>query len=232
MTFTQEGSAPVRLPPSTVLQLPPLSRGRLQAAGALCYGIWLDAAAWQTLQSLGQLRAEPVFAVTLSPYLQERLPHLVRQLRDTPQSALFEAYLSLQRFLIHLHRAAVQNAQKKREAILQRAGQLLWKGSTQPHFQVESVAQAVGMSYENFRKVFRAAMGCSPHQYLLDRRFDWACQLLRTGRTVSETAAAVGYDEPYTFSRQFHRHVGMPPSENRRRHRAWLRPSDKADGEA
>ena len=133
--------------------------------------------------------------------------------------------MSLQRFLIHLHRAAVQNAQKKREAILQRAGQLLWKGSTQPHFQVESVAQAVGMSYENFRKVFRAAMGCSPHQYLLD----WACQLLRTGRTVSETAAAVGYDEPYTFSRQF---VGMPLSEYRRRHRAWLRPSDKADGEA
>ncbi|MDC7233457.1 MAG: AraC family transcriptional regulator [Spirochaetales bacterium] len=73
-----------------------------------------------------------------------------------------------------------------------------------------------GWGYESFRKVFYKKMGLSPGQYIIQRRMDEACRLLRMGNfTVKETALRLGYKSPYEFSAQFRRYTGWTPRDYR-----------------
>jgi len=74
-----------------------------------------------------------------------------------------------------------------------------------------------GWGYESFRKSFTRKMGVSPGQYIIQRRIDEACRLLRSGRlSVKETAEILGYRSPYEFSAQFRRVTGWSPGSYRR----------------
>lgn len=69
-----------------------------------------------------------------------------------------------------------------------------------------------GVGYEHFRKIFRQKIGISPGQYIVNRRMDAACQMLRISRKpISEIAAALGYSSQYEFSAQFKKIIGIPP---------------------
>lgn len=72
------------------------------------------------------------------------------------------------------------------------------------------LAEKVGWSHEYFTRMFVQHQRLSPKQYILQRRIDHACELLRSAHTtVKEIAYAVGFQsEPY-FSRVFSRLVGM-----------------------
>ena len=70
-----------------------------------------------------------------------------------------------------------------------------------------------GCGYENFRKIFRAELGISPHRYRIRRRLDAACALLlRPELSISEISEKLGYASPFEFSAQFKRYMGCPPS--------------------
>lgn len=49
--------------------------------------------------------------------------------------------------------------------------------------------------------------------YLEQRRMARACELLKDGVAVKETAEKVGYCSDYSFRRAFKRVVGIPPSD-------------------
>lgn len=71
-----------------------------------------------------------------------------------------------------------------------------------------------GCGYENFRKLFKAELGISPHRYRIRRRLDAACALLNNSElSIATIAERLGYSSPYEFSAQFKRHLGCPPSE-------------------
>ncbi len=62
-----------------------------------------------------------------------------------------------------------------------------------------------------FIKLFKQDMGMSPHQYILRMRLQEAARILRTGGTVSEAAASVGYADTSSFARAFKSHYGVQP---------------------
>lgn len=77
---------------------------------------------------------------------------------------------------------------------------------------IGQLAKRCGLSEKQFRRVFRHAIGQLPVQYLRKLRMERACALLqRTNLTVSEIAAAVGYEEPAFFARTFTKLQGLPP---------------------
>lgn len=62
-------------------------------------------------------------------------------------------------------------------------------------------------------RLFRRFGGESPFQFLTRLKMDHAAELLmRRGGSVKMVAAAVGYPDPYHFSRVFKRTHGVPPS--------------------
>lgn len=79
---------------------------------------------------------------------------------------------------------------------------------------VEKVAASMFVKPCWFIRKFKATVGQTPMQYILNMRIVKAKELLeKGGQNVSQVASAVGYDNPLYFSRVFKKYVGVSPSE-------------------
>jgi AraC-like DNA-binding protein len=75
------------------------------------------------------------------------------------------------------------------------------------------LAQSLYISREYLRQLFRKRFGVSPLEYLIRRRIDAACQMLRfSDLLVGTVALRCGFESPYYFSRMFKKLTGQPPS--------------------
>jgi AraC-like DNA-binding protein len=82
---------------------------------------------------------------------------------------------------------------------------------------VPDLARLAGMSVSHFSALFRRTTGGGVVEYLKRLRMARARELLlTTTMDVHEIAAAVGYADPFYFSRQFHRVHGCSPTTYRR----------------
>ena len=78
---------------------------------------------------------------------------------------------------------------------------------------VEDLASAAGLSPAHFSREFRAALGESPHGYLLTRRLERAAVLLlNTDRSVAEICFEVGLSSVGSFTTSFKRTYGLSPT--------------------
>lgn len=83
---------------------------------------------------------------------------------------------------------------------------------------IDEYAQSRHMSTCWFIRSFRQILKVTPMQYILSLRMANAQSLLETTEyNISEIAESVGYDNPLYFSRLFHKHTGISPSEYRKK---------------
>ncbi len=80
---------------------------------------------------------------------------------------------------------------------------------------LERMAREARMSRSVFADQFKKVVGQSPGDYLTEWRLTIAQERLRAGRSVSSTAAELGYASASAFSRVFAQRMGESP-------RAWL----------
>ena len=81
------------------------------------------------------------------------------------------------------------------------------------------LAARVGVSAGAFSRLFKSGTGMTIHAYLLQQQVAAAKRLLVEGRLpIQEIAQAVGFVDPFYFSRIFHRIVGFAPSAFRKQH--------------
>lgn len=79
---------------------------------------------------------------------------------------------------------------------------------------VEDIADHVGVSRSHLYRSFQEVIGKSPKEFLTEYRINQACYLLtHTSLSMKSIATAVGYENSLYFSKAFHKHMGMPPSE-------------------
>ena len=91
----------------------------------------------------------------------------------------------------------------------------------QQNWQVESLAQQVGLSRSGFSARFTAIVGESVLSYLTSLRMQLAYRELReTSDTLATIAERVGYHSEPAFNRAFKRIVGKPPGLARKEFRA------------
>lgn len=85
---------------------------------------------------------------------------------------------------------------------------------------VGGVALAERISRVYLHRLFKEFEGESPQIWIQRHRMSLAAELLQSGaQTVGEVAHALGWADPYAFSRSFKRVMGMPPSQMLRRRR-------------
>lgn len=85
------------------------------------------------------------------------------------------------------------------------------------HLTLDTMAAHVGISPLYLARAFKAAVGQSPHQYVLMRRIEHAKELLRnTDMPIVDVALSVGFSSQSHLSHWMIRHTGVSPAAYRR----------------
>ncbi len=83
-------------------------------------------------------------------------------------------------------------------------------------FSIDEVAEIACLSTDHFIRLFRAEVGISPRQYVINLRLSRAKVLFSTeSMPISEVAMEVGYTDPSYFTRLFRRHTSFTPQQYR-----------------
>jgi transcriptional regulator GlxA family with amidase domain len=83
-----------------------------------------------------------------------------------------------------------------------------------------SLASQASMSLSHFFALFKRQVGTTPIDYLIHLRMERARDLLTTtDLSVKEIAAALGYDDPFYFSRVFKSVNGVAPTDFRQKNK-------------
>ena len=100
---------------------------------------------------------------------------------------------------------------------LQSAIDLIRRSFTEP-LKVADIAGAAGLSPAQLERAMRRALGVSPKQLLIRTRIDEAARRQDdTDATLATIAAACGFYDQSSFTRQFQRAVGLTPGAYRAR---------------
>ncbi len=107
--------------------------------------------------------------------------------------------------------------------LLRRARDLMDRRFAEP-LDVPAIAGSVHLSAAHFSRRFRAVYGETPYSYLMTRRIERACALLRGGIGVTEACVLVGCTSLGSFSARFTEIMGRTPSA----YRAAEHPAERA----
>jgi transcriptional regulator GlxA family with amidase domain len=85
-------------------------------------------------------------------------------------------------------------------------------------FSVEQLAHAVNLSPSQLTRLFREQTGFAPAHFARELRLRHAYELIQTSfLSIKEVMAAVGWNDPSHFCRDFKRKFGVSPKGLRRR---------------
>jgi len=82
---------------------------------------------------------------------------------------------------------------------------------------IEEISDFVGLNRKYFSKLFKQSIGMSPQNFLIELRFNRACELMKNPYlSIGEISRSVGYADPLLFSRVFKKFKGLPPNSYRK----------------
>jgi len=96
--------------------------------------------------------------------------------------------------------------------------EIINKRISDPELNVETLADAIGMSRGHLHRKIKEITGTSPGDYIRAIRLNQAAQLLQGGKkNISQVAYSVGYSNPSVFSTAFKAFFGIPAKEYQKR---------------
>lgn len=94
------------------------------------------------------------------------------------------------------------------------------KANIAARLTITDIATKFAYSSSHFQNLFRTKTGVSPIDYFIHLKIQRSCQLLAlSDLRIKEVAAAVGYTDPFYFSRLFHKIMGCSPVDYKSRNR-------------
>jgi AraC family transcriptional regulator, arabinose operon regulatory protein len=206
-----------RVEAGCALQMPP---GRRHSVEHNPDGRWLEA--WITLDgsfaralmAVGAIdETRPVLRPGIDRSLIEQFDRIRTDLHDALDRDLPATLAAVHALIVALHAADRRRESPDPTATLvERACAALGRDLSR-RIDLHAIAAELELSYERFRKIFRQRQGISPGEYRIRRRIDQARALITQHRLSNkEIAYALGYADPFTFSKQFKQVVGMSPA--------------------
>ena len=102
------------------------------------------------------------------------------------------------------------------EALMRRAETCIHKHVADPTFNVDGLAQAVGLSRRNLYRLFENQEKPTPQKLILRIRLEKAHELLKNNNhTVGDVATLTGFNHPSYFATQYKSVFGHLPNESR-----------------
>ena len=99
-------------------------------------------------------------------------------------------------------------------ALLDKIHGLLDRHLEDESYGIAELAADMSMSYSSLYAKVKSLTGKTPQAFMTTYRMNIAMELLKSGElNVSEVSYRVGSSSPFTFSREFKKHFGFPPSQ-------------------
>jgi AraC-like DNA-binding protein len=204
--------------PGDVLFLPPRKRHLYQAAAAFPWTIlWAHfqgRRADDYVKSLNVSSSRPVIAVddpgVLAEAFEDAFRHTIHGFSDSAMVALSTAFARMLG-LAGVKRRAAGVRIRESEARLFKVLALM-RDNLARSWTLEELAAEAALSIPHFTELCRRQTGMPPLSLLIRLRLQRAMDLLQQGNhSVTGAARAVGYDDPFYFSRLFRKHMGVTP---------------------
>jgi AraC-like DNA-binding protein len=135
---------------------------------------------------------------------------------------LLAASTALGRFLglIQLRRLQVKSGDQTRETGVEQTIAFM-QHNLAKRVTLRELAQLAHMSVSGYEEAFTKRTGCPPITYFNRMKVQHASrQLLETNLPAKEIATALGFEDPYHFSRLFKKHAGLSPAHFRQHNHA------------
>jgi AraC-like DNA-binding protein len=114
-----------------------------------------------------------------------------------------------------LQRNIILNKDREHVEMINHARQLI-REALEEDLTIQQIAEEMGVSYSNFRKLFKEFTGISPAMYQQDLRLQRAKEMLSaTDLSIKEIAYRLNFESPDYFSSKFKIKTGLKPSEFR-----------------
>lgn len=169
------------------------------------------------LQKINELSQSDVYFY-LDAQLQNLIQLLVNEIRLHPDDLLLSRACNdtlmalLQRHIsaLHTHRFDSRLDLAVIDAYIERyIGQAI---------SVSQLAGSVFLSESQFHALFKQQTGLTPHQYVLNKRIEYAKRLIdQGGYTLGQVSEFSGFSGQSTFTHCFTRSLGISPSQYKRR---------------
>ncbi len=155
----------------------------------------------------------PIFRTGLQPGLLQAYLSLVERARSEPPGFQQLMCGNILEILGTALATDGGDGEAQRIGALVRQATLILEQRISDQIDLQDLAAALDVSYDGFRHAFKKHTGMAPHQYLLHLRINRAKELLLgTDLTVRQIAAALGFVDPYYFSRAFRKMTGSSPN--------------------
>ncbi|NQZ56174.1 MAG: helix-turn-helix transcriptional regulator [Lentisphaeraceae bacterium] len=120
-------------------------------------------------------------------------------------------------FILAIHQQN-QSLIYRNDELMIRAARLL-SNDLREQLSLEVLAAELGLGYKSFRRRFTSVFDCSPGQYRIVEKMNYAqSQLAFTSESVLRLSQKLGYSSTFSFSRQFKKVTTCSPSAYRRQH--------------
>lgn len=180
------------------------------------YHLYIDFRTNPPLLNRGVLEidlSEDVFSLYLIKAIQTLIQEKHREgggnenlLRDDP--LFWQVKKLLQVMLVHLQKkygvSVLENPQ------IEEAIRYIEKNYSE-NVRIDDIATALYINKRTLLRLFDKYMGMSPYQYLTQCRIEHAVEVLRQGKSVTETAYLCGYQNETAFRMAFKRVMGGTP---------------------
>ena len=184
--------------------------------------VWVEFDGIQVKESLelaGLSPSRPIYrsrSTELRDGMEAEIRYLVTLRDASPHHLIGHTYLFLDYLLRSIEHLPAQAANRLQDFYIREAITFI-KENYACDISIEDIARRTGLNRSYFGKVFKAAVGKSPQQYLIGFRMTKAAELLKlTAMPVAEVGQAVGYPNQLHFSRAFKGVYGVSPREWRK----------------
>jgi AraC-like DNA-binding protein len=115
----------------------------------------------------------------------------------------------------HAEKQSADDEEAKTEVdsdFVDKATQLISEHLSDSDYSIDSLCREMAMSRTLFYVKLKSFTGKSPQDFIRIIRLERAAQMLRSGRSVADTATLAGFENPKYFSTVFKKYFGVSPS--------------------
>lgn len=109
--------------------------------------------------------------------------------------------------------SSTRGLSKRDSDLLEKLKNAIHENIANTRFSVEDLAGVAFLSQSQLTRKLKAIAGQTPSELIRNFRIDHACELLKEGHSISETAWQVGFEDAQYFSKVFKKHLGIIPSD-------------------